>query len=337
MEACCGNRHYAISVIHFLENGERPMPTKDDLSRVDLNLLVVLLMLLETRGVTKTAERSGMSQPAVSRALAKLRVIFDDALLVKAGTVMRPTARGSALLEPLQKALASVSGVLAARAPFDPSSTESVFRIATTDYGATVILPRLTGLMLTAAPKASIEIVPVDGQTFRQLGERDVDVALYSDNPVPPSLRTRDLFRERFACLLRAGHPAIGRCDQGRLRLEDYVAFPHMLVTVVGGRTGTVDTALAALGHSRHIAVRIPYFATAALVAASSDLFLTIPRRAAETFTDDHRLRLMEPPIELSSFGYRMVWHERVHSEPQHIWLRRLIVKSAGQARESNV
>ena len=310
------------------------MPSKDDLSRVDLNLLVVLLMLLETRSVTKTAERAGMSQPAVSRALAKLRVVFEDALLVKAGTVMRPTARGSALLEPLQKALAGIGDVLAVRAPFDPSSTESVFRIATTDYGATVILPRLAGVMFSEAPKASIEIVPVDGQTFRQLGEMDVDLALYSDNPVPPSLRTRDLFRESFACLLRAGHPAIGRCEQGRLRLEDYLAFPHILVTVVGGRTGTVDTALAALGHSRHIAVRIPYFATAALVAGSSDLFLTIPRRAAEKFADDHRLQLMEPPIELSSFGYRMVWHERVHAEPDHIWLRRLILKTVRSARD---
>jgi DNA-binding transcriptional LysR family regulator len=302
------------------------MVSKDDLSRVDLNLLVVLLTLLETRSVTKTAERSGMSQPAVSRALAKLRVIFDDALLVKAGTIMRPTIRGTALLEPLQKALAGVSDVLARRAPFDPSSTERVFRIATTDYGATVILPRLAAVMFAAAPKASLEIVPVDGQTFRQLGEVDVDLALYGDNPVPPSLRTRDLFRERFGCLLRAGHPAIKRSQDGRLRLDDYVAYAHILVTVVGGRTGTVDTALAALGQSRHVAVRIPYFATAALVASSSDLLLTIPRRAAERFAGDPRLRLMEPPLELPNFGYRMVWHERAHAEPDHIWLRRLVL-----------
>jgi DNA-binding transcriptional LysR family regulator len=302
--------------------------TKDDLSRVDLNLLVVLLMLLETRSVTKTAERSGMSQPAVSRALAKLRVIFDDALLVKAGTIMRPTVRGAALLEPLKGALAGLGGVLAGRVPFAPASSERVFRIATTDYGAAVILPRLAALMGAAAPRASLEVVHADGQTFKQLGEVDVDLALYSDNPVPPNLRTRDLFQEHFGCLLRASHPAIDRAEEGRIRLEDYVTFSHILVTVVGGRTSTVDTALAALGHSRHVAVRLPYFATAALVAATSDLFLTIPRRAAENFADDHRLRLMEPPVELPSFGYRMVWHERVHSEPDHIWLRRLVLKA---------
>lgn len=161
---------------------------------------------------------------------------------------------------------------------------------------------KAAALMFSAAPKASLEIVPVDGQTFRQLGEINVDLALYSDNPVPPSLRTRDLFRERFGCLLRAGHSAIARSGQSRLRLKDYVAFPHILVTVVGGRTSTVDTALAALGHSRHVAIRIPYFATAALVAASSDLILTIPRRAAENFANDQRLRLLEPPARLVEF-----------------------------------
>jgi DNA-binding transcriptional LysR family regulator len=303
------------------------MRTDEDLFRVDLNLLVVLRTLLETRSVTKTAERSGMSQPAVSRALAKLRQIFDDALLVKAGTVMRPTVRGSELLDPVHKALAGVSDVLANRPPFDPSSTERAFRIATTDYGATVILPRLTELMFSAAPKASLEIAPVDGQTFKSLGEVNVDLAFYSDNPLPPNLRTRDLFRERFACLLRAGHPAISHPEQGRMRLKDYVAFSHILVTVVGGRTGPVDKALAALGHSRHVAVRIPYFATAALVASSSDLILTIPRRAAESFSND-RLRLVEPPLELPNFGYRMVWHERTHAEPDHAWLRRLILRA---------
>jgi DNA-binding transcriptional LysR family regulator len=240
-------------------------------------------------------------------------------------------------MEPLQKALAGVSLVLAGRAPFDPSSSDRVFRIATTDYGAAVILPRLASLMISAAPKASLEIVPVDGQTFRLLGEIDVDLALYSDNPVPPNLRTRDLFRERFGCLLRAAHPAIGRSDHGHLGLDDYLAFSHILVTVVGGRTGPVDTALAALGRTRHIAVRIPYFATAALVAASSDLLLTIPRRAAENFADDRRLRLVEPPLELPNFGYRMVWHQRVHAEPEHVWLRRLILRAARPARDGEV
>ncbi|MGP9810913.1 LysR family transcriptional regulator [Rhodopseudomonas sp. NSM] len=304
------------------------MASDDNLHRVDLNLLVVLKTLLETRSVTRTAEQTGMSQPAVSRALAKLRELFDDALLVKAGTVMRPTIRGGQLLEPVQKALAGVADVLATRPAFDPCSTARVFRVATTDYGAAVILPRLAGLMFALAPGASVEIAPVDGQTFKSLGETNTDLALYSDNPVPAHLHSRDLFRESFACLVRAGHPLLDRSAGSRMTLDDYVAASHILVTVVGGRAGPVDTALRLLGRARHIAVRIPYFATAAQVAMSSDLVLTIPRRAAETFSNDQRLCLVEPPLELPSFGYRMVWHERVHAEPDHVWLRRLLLRA---------
>jgi DNA-binding transcriptional LysR family regulator len=228
----------------------------------------------------------------------------------------------------LQKALAEVAGVLADRPDFDPLTTDRTFRIATTDYGATVILPRLTDLMITEAPKASIEIAPVDAQTFRNLGEVDIDIALYSDNPVPPSLRARDLFREHFGCLLRHGHPAVENALQSKISLEDYLAYPHALVTVTGGRSGPVDTALAALGHARHVAVRIPYFATAALLVANSNIILTIPHRAAQLFSTDQRLCLVEPPLELPEFGYRMVWHERVHAEPDHAWLRELIVRA---------
>lgn len=307
---------------------ERPkVPTREELFRVDLNLLVVLRTLLETRSVTRTAEQSRMSQPAVSRALRKLRQVFDDTLLVKSGTIMRPTIRGSALLDPLQKALAEVAGVLADRPAFNPSTTDRTFRIATTDYGATVILPRLVDLMVTEAPHASIEIVPVDAQTFKNLGEINIDVALYSDNPVPPTLRARDLFRERFGCLLRKGHPAL-KNTRPKISLQDYLAFPHALVTVTGGRSGPVDTALAARGHARHMAVRIPYFATAALLVANSDIILTIPHRAARMFSTDPRLRLVEPPLALPEFGYRMVWHERAHAEPDHAWLRELIVRA---------
>ncbi|MGF1622322.1 MAG: LysR family transcriptional regulator [Rhodomicrobiaceae bacterium] len=309
------------------------MSTGDDLLRVDLNLLVLLRILLETQSVTRTAELCGMSQPAVSRALRKLRAIFDDPLLIKSGTIMRPTPRGSDLLAPLQKALAEMSGVLADRPAFDPSASDRQFRIATTDYGATVILPRLAALMTIEAPNASIDVVPVDGQTFRSLGEVNIDLALYSDNPVPPSLRARNLFQESFACIVRSTHPGLTRSDAASMGLDAYLAYPHALVAVPGGRPGPVDRALDAIGRTRHVAVRIPYFATAALLTASSDMILTIPRRAAEMFAADDRLQIVEPPLDLPEFGYRMLWHERIHSEPDHAWLRQLVIRAVSSDR----
>ncbi|MEO1649609.1 MAG: LysR family transcriptional regulator [Pseudomonadota bacterium] len=305
------------------------MANDTDLLRVDLNLLVLLQKLLETRSVSRTAELSGMSQPAVSRALGKLRREFDDPLLVKSGAIMRATPRGEELLLPLQAALGAVSAVLAEEPVFDPASSDRVFRVATTDYGATVILPRLADGLTSEAPHASLDIIPIDGETFQRLAEAEVDLAFYSDNPVPPSLRARNLFRETFACIVRQGHPALTTADPKFISLEDYVTYPHALVTITREGLGPVDRALKAIGKSRHIAVRIPYFATAALLTAASNMILTIPRRAAEMFAEDSRLKIVEPPLELPEFGYRMIWHERSHHAPYHEWLRQLALRAA--------
>jgi DNA-binding transcriptional LysR family regulator len=299
------------------------------LRQVDLNLLVVLRTLLETRSVSRSAQRLGMSQPAVSRSLAALRAAFGDPLLVKSGATMQPTARALEMTEPLQNVLAAVSGFLRPPDQFDPTTTERVFRIATTDYGATVVLPPLGRAFYVQAPGAGLEIVPLGRQSFADLGSGDLDLVLYSDNPVPGALRTRDLFSESFACLVRTGHPAAASSSKGRLSLDDFLAWSHILVTVTGGRTGPVDEALAAVGHRRKIGLWLPYFATAALVAARSDLILTMPRRAAEAFGAMSSLELVQPPIELSQFSYRIVWHERVHNEPAHAWLRHLIAEAA--------
>jgi DNA-binding transcriptional LysR family regulator len=299
---------------------------EQELRNVDLNLLVVLRSLLETRSVGRTAQALGMSQPAVSRALASLRDIFKDRLLVKTGSAMHPTARAHEMIEPLQNVLTTVSGFLEPPDHFEPGTTERCFRIATTDYGATVVLPRLSRLFYAEAPKAALEVLPFGAQPFVDLGGGDLDLVLYSDNPVPQALMTRDLFRETFACLVRTGHPALASNPDGVLSLDDYLYYSHILVTVIGGRTGPVDTALANLGRERRIGLWLPYFATAALAAANSDLVLTMPRRAAAAFTEMSGLQLLKPPIQLGEFSYRMVWHERVHREPAHVWLRRLIL-----------
>lgn len=305
---------------------------EQDLRKIDLNLLVVLKSLLATSSVGQTARLLGMSQPATSRALADLRVLFNDRLFVKSGSKMKPTPRALALIEPLESALASLMGVLEPPTSFEPALTQRRFRIATTDYGAIVVLPRLTARFFGAAPGAELDILPLRPESFDELGSSDLDLALYSDNPVPTALKATEIYRERFACLVRAGHPATQASD-GRIDLGVYLCHPHILVTVTGGRSGPVDRALAELGRVRKIGLVLPYFATAAFAAATSDLILTMPRRAAEGFADSMNLALLEPPFELGDFGYRMVWHERVHGDPGHTWLRRLIAEVVGQPR----
>ena len=168
-----------------------------ELARVDLNLLVVLHTLLATRSVTRTAERLGSSQPAVSRSLAKLRHLFGDRLMVKGASGMMPTLRAEAMIEPLAGLLGNVETFLL-KPKFDPSVTDRVFRIATTDYGALAVLPNIAARLAREAPNAAIEIVSFSREVFRTLAEGQIDCLLYSDNPVPGSFRTRELFRESF-------------------------------------------------------------------------------------------------------------------------------------------
>ncbi len=292
--------------------------------KIDLNLLIVLRSLLATSNVGQTAKLLGMSQPATSRALASLRELFDDRLFVKSGSKMKPTPRALELREPLEDVLSGVLRVLEPAAMFDPASSQRRFRMATTDYGATVVMPHLAPRFFGAAPNAALDITPLTPSSFDELGSNDLDLVFYSDNPIPNALRAKEIFRESFACIVRAGHPAARTAD-GTIGLDDYLNHAHILVTITGGRTGPVDRALSGMGRERRIALVLPYFLVAALAAANSDLVLTMPYRAAQAFADTMNLTLLKPPVQLGDFGYRIVWHERVHDDPGHVWLRRMI------------
>ena len=314
-----------------------------DFLKVDLNLLVILRALLQTRSVGLTAERLGLSQPAVSRALARLRSQFGDRLLIKGGQSMTPTRLAEQIAGPLSGALSGLEAFLDDGPGFDPATTDRVFRIATTDYGAIAVMPGVLRLLRSAAPSAGIELVPFSREAFRRLGEGDLDVVLYSDDPVPPQLHTDMLFTEDYVCVVRTGHPLVAACDKGRIPLDDYLRHAHALVTVFGGRRGVIDDALAQLGLRRHIAIWLPYFATAALLVASSDLVLTVPRRVAMASATPLGLVILQPPFDLDPFGYQLVWHERTHGDAGCAWLRSLcqsaksggdVVKGSGNAPE---
>lgn len=302
-----------------------------DIRRIDLNLLVVLRVLLDTGSVTRTAERLHMSQPAVSRALAKLRLQLGDKLLVRVAGGMTPTLRAQSLSAPLAALLHQLEEFVAP-AVFNPATTRRVFRVATTDYGAVAVLPSLMQAFAQLAPLAGIEVIPFSDAVFELLNAGQVDFILYSDDPVAGTLRTRPLFRETYSCLLRAGHPLLvnrdARADQA-LSLQEFTAWPHALVSIFGGRTGEVDDALAACLQKRHIALWLPYFATAGLVSAASDLIVTLPTRVATALAATNGLRLLKPPLALSGFGYRMLWHERSHEDPGCVWLRDLVAATA--------
>ncbi len=290
---------------------------------LDLASLRVLQSLFETRNTTRTAEKLRMSQPAVSRALAKLRKALADPIMVKAPGGMLLTDRAPQIRARLANALAGLDDLLV-WPTFDPGTATRVFRVTTSDYGALALLPALVGAIAREAPKVALEILPFTPDAFRQLGEGQADLALYSDDEVPLPLRSRRLYGESYASLVRKGHPILG----GPIGIEEFLAWPHVLVSVLGGRSGVVDEALGALGRRRDIALWLPYFATAANVIARNDMILTLPSRAAEQFMPFGALSRFEPPLTIAGFDYRLLWHERSHADPGHKWLRDMIVEA---------
>ncbi|MGV1908642.1 LysR family transcriptional regulator [Agrobacterium cavarae] len=296
-----------------------------ELRRLDLNLLIVLRAVLQTRNVTLAAQKLNMSQPAVSRAIGRLRIVFEDQLFIKGAGGVLATPRAEALADSINKLLHDIDDLLGAQ-EFSAKTSDRIFRIATTDYGAIALLPSLAAVFAAEAPNAGIEVLPFSQEAFRRASNGDVDIVLYSDEPVPDDLQRARLFEETYISFVREGHSLKDRLDNGRLDLDAFLDYPHILVSVFGGRTGEMDDRLAALGRTRRIAMWLPYFATAAVIAAKTDFVLTFPERAARELASAHRLISFRPPLEIEGFGYQMLWHARTQSDAGSLWLRQQLI-----------
>ncbi len=303
---------------------------KSDLLRHNVSHLVVFQSLLQTGNVTASASELHMSQPSVSRALAHLREMFGDPLFVRAPGGVGPTDRAIQLAPRVSELVDGLSDLIAPQ-EFDLASTEREFRIATTDYGAGTVILDIARAFSAQAPRAGLEVVPFSSDVFRDLAEGRLDLVLYADAPVPESLQTELLFRESYSCLCRKNHPVIASQKGGAIQMDNYLAWPHALITVFGGRFGLIDTLLKEKGLERHIALRLPYFSTAPLIVARSDMLLTLPTRTARYFAESNNLECLNAPVEVPEFGYIQVWHKRTELDPAAMWLRKLIKDSHGQ------
>ncbi|MBL9105329.1 MAG: LysR family transcriptional regulator [Myxococcales bacterium] len=304
------------------------MHDEPNLAAMDLNLLVTLEALLGERHVTRAAARLGLSQSATSHALARLRRLLGDPLLVRDGQLLVPTTRAAALAPRLAEALASLRSVLAPPAAFDPATARRRFTLGMADYAQFVLLPPLLARLSAAAPH--VDLVVRDSAIDR-LDEIDFTVAPDSSvarsDPLrggrQPALRGRRLFRERYVCVARRGHPRIGK----KLDLATFVALPHAFIAPRGTPGGVVDDALAERGLTRRVALMIQHFLVAPDAIAGSDLIITLAERLARAFAGRLPLALHEPPLALPRFTMQLYWHERRHLDPAHQWLRRQILE----------
>lgn len=294
----------------------------DDLRRIDLNLLLTLHALLAEQHVSRAALRLHRSQPAVSHALAQLREIFADPLLVRRGGRLQPTTRALALVQPLQEALQQLDALLSSPG-FDPARARRSFRLAMSDYGARVVLPRLMRELRETAP--GIDLVVTQGSReamLSQLMDGEVDLALAVFPDLAEPLRAQTLFVEDFACLAdRETLPA-----RGGLSLAQWLARPHVLVAVRPGADNEIDLALAALGEQRRVALALPHWTAATEVIAGTDLVLTVARRSV--LRPPQGLRCFEPPLPIRAFDFQQAWHERREGDVAHRWLRGQVMRA---------
>lgn len=295
----------------------------NDLRRLDLNLLVTLDVLLSEHNVTRAAERLNFSQPSVSVHLAKLRDIFGDPLLLPGPRGMRPTARADELREPLRQALSSLAHAVSSASPFEPAQADHTWRVAATDYSSsTVLLPTLPALR-AAAPGTRLAVLEATPTRLaRQAEQGEIDLAFHTTEGAPPGLRRRPLFTERYVLTGRAGHPRLKR----KPTLAQFCKLDHVIVSPDGGGfSGPTDQVLAQADLRRRVVLSVPHFLFLKEVLASTDLVAMLPARLVR---HAQGLQVVEPPVAVPGFELCMLWHERLHRDPAHQWLRELIAQS---------
>lgn len=292
----------------------------------DLSLLPILEALIAERHISRAAIRLNRSQPAVSHALARLRDLFNDPLLVRGEGGLQPTARALQLVEPLGEALALIRS-LVDQPTFDAERCDRHFRLSMSDYGATILLPTLVSQVRQMAPQMNLSIVSYGRERAIAAlmdGEIDLAVGVYPvlKQPGGRDLRSALLFEDSFACLFDAEQ------EGTPISLEHYLTRPHVRVAVALHDDSEVDDALARLGHKRRIAVQVPHWSAAPDLVRGTDLILTAARRSLDHIVPGN-LRCSPLPFQLGSFPFVQTWHRRRERDAAHGWLRDAVANAA--------
>lgn len=298
------------------------------LSGVDLNLFLTLSILVEEASVTRAAARLHVTPSAVSHSLGRLRELCDDPLLVRLGRGLTPTDRAKQIAERARAALDALALSLAPTGPFDAARSSRRFTVALSDYGGFVLLPRVAHALDQRAPGIDLVVVPLTERSVDDLSEGELDLCIGAQDARGAAIRSRVLFRDRFVCLVRRGHPAAGQ----KLSLEAFLALRHLRVAPHQAAPGYVDEVLARRGLSRRVVMRVPHFLVAPQVVAESDLVSTLAERVAVHFERTLPVRRAFPPSIVGAFSLSMAWHERAEHDAGHAFLRALIVEVAGAA-----
>ena len=300
-----------------------------NLSRVDLNLLVVLETIVVEGGVSRAAERLNLTQPAVSHALGRLRALFGDPLFVRRGRALAPTALTKSLIEPLRQALRSVSAVLAAGRRFDPRETAASFTVAMRDPLEQLVLPSLARKLAKDAPRIDLRCVQARRRTVEAaLADGTLDAAIDVALAMSDSVRRTKVAADGFVVAARKSHPGL----RGGLTLPAYLRLEHVMVSSRRRGPAPEDLGLGQLGHHRRVRLRCRSYGAAFRIVQGTDFVLTMPARYAGLLNERTGHRLFKLPFTMPTLDLYLYWHEAAHDDPANRWLRKQLLEVLGKS-----
>jgi DNA-binding transcriptional LysR family regulator len=295
---------------------------------LDLNLLVVFDAIARARSVTRAGALLGLSKAATSRALGRLRAALQDPILVRSGREWTLSARAQELVERVRAIRGEAERVLAPSPPFRPATSTREFRVHATDHVVSLIGAAICRAVGRAAKGTAVRFLPILPDDVPALRD-GVDLAIGVFPDLPADFRTQRLFEDRFACVVRAGHPRVGR----RLTLEQYLSLDHVLIAPRGRPGGVVDAALAERGLTRRVSRYLPYYLVALELIAQADCVLTMSERLARRHARRFGLRVLPPPLPLPRYKIAQVWHPRLDGDPAHAWFRQRVAAAGRRLR----
>ena len=293
-----------------------------NLRGLDLNLLVVFDAVLVEGNLSRAADRIGMSQPAMSNALARLRAALDDPLFVRRGNGMEPTIRARQLANPIRQALDVLQAGLSTGSEFDFRTANRSFSIATEDFGEVVIMPRLMNWLSSVAPSIQVRIASERATAgLNETRRGKVDIALDYIPIEGDELAVQQLMAETRVCVARTDHP---RVIEG-MSMEAYLSLPHIVLNrkIPGG--AVVSRELARRGLVRNIAMEVPHYLSMPAVLLQTDFVSTMPRRVAQVVAQHYGLKMVRLPLEAPDMLIYMSWNKAQTSDPAHRWFRESI------------
>ena len=306
-----------------------------NISKIDLNLLIYLDVLLREKNVTRAASQLNITQPAMSNGLKRLRALFNDPILVRTSDGMVPTERARSLAPSIRKILLELEETLQNEEGFDESTSNRVFRIMASDYAASTLLPPLLKRLNKQAPNIIIDVMTPSDVTFHDVEAGKIDMAINRFEELPQSFHQKTVWKDTFSCIVGESNPLVTDFN-----ISNYLAAKHVWVAKTGfgvgvgmdtsnvSNLGWVDEALAKLGRKRNIKAFTRNYHVAMQLALEGGLVATLPTKCAMLHKNDKNYKILPPPFEIPEMELKMIWSPLLHHDVSHIWFRQLVIET---------